>query len=287
MPLWFILVLISVFSVAVAEISQKVSMTRKLNISSVTNNFYVWSMMSLAGLFLSLLSGNLTFITKPLDIIRLLILGVVYFFGGTLYYTSYKGNSPSISQILASISVIVSTVLGILLFDEGLSTIKFAGILLILISIVFLNINNNEKFNKYNLLALLGGICYGLAYTIDKSFALNLHPFSYLIWMSLSVAIVSFISKPKLIILESKKMSANDFIPITVSFAFFTIFDVSNFFAYKNGASVGVVDAMNSVAIFLVILAEIVILKDKTNIKKKLLCAIIALSGVICFSFLK
>jgi drug/metabolite transporter (DMT)-like permease len=181
----------------------------------------------------------------------------------------------------------VSTTLGILLFKEDLSLFKFVGVFLILTAIVALNINKMEKFNKFNLLALLGGICYGLAYSIDKSFTLNLHPFNYLIWMSLSVAIVSFIAKPKLIILETKKMSGIDFRPIVVSFAFFTIFDVSSFFAYKNGASVGVVDAMNSIAIFLVILAEILILKDRTNIRKKLLCATLALTGVMFFSFLK
>jgi len=105
--------------------------------------------------------------------------------------------------------------------------------------------------------------------------------------MSFSVAIVSILVKPKLIISETKRMVIKDFLPLTSSFIFFTIFDVSSFFAYKNGAGVGVVDAMNSIAIFLVILVEILFLKDRTKLTKKFICATLALTGVMFFSFIK
>lgn len=118
MNLWFFFTVLSVVAMAGGEISQKLSLNRKLNIHPITNNFYVWLFMGIFGISVSLILNSFTFVSNFLEFLKLLILGFTYFLGSTFYYTSYKGNSPSISMILASFSVIISTTLGGCIFTR-------------------------------------------------------------------------------------------------------------------------------------------------------------------------
>jgi drug/metabolite transporter (DMT)-like permease len=284
---WFIFATLSIFTLAFSEIAQKVSLSQKVDISAITNNFYVWCWQGTLGLILAISTGNLALITSPTQLAKLLILAVAYFLGGTFFYTSYKGNSSSISVILGSISILVSTTLGTIFFQETMTIQKFAGILLILSAIVLVNLNKSEKFNKYNLYAFLGGMCYGVAYTLDKSFALNLHPFSYLMYMCYSIALVSVVTSFKLIITETKKLQIPNFYPMFFSGLFGASFNSFTFFSYRYGGQVGIADAMNTSSIFLIIILEVLFLKDRTQLGKKILCALIAFMGIVIFYTIK
>ena len=76
---------------------------------------------------------------------------LIYFVGGTLFYTSFKSNSPSISVILGNVSSIVSMILGIIIFNEDFTIYKVIGISLILIAVVLVNLPFKGRIDKYNL----------------------------------------------------------------------------------------------------------------------------------------
>lgn len=281
MELWFIFSLLSILALSGAEISQKLSISGKANISAITNNFVVWTLQGIVGLTLAVMLGQFSFSLNHLSIYKLLIIGVVYFIGGTLFYSSYKGNSPSISIIFGTISVVMSSILGSVFLGDSFNYVHVIGILLILSAIYFLNYDNKQRINQYNLLAIGGGICYGIAYTIDKSFVISLSPFLYLGLMCLTVAIVSLIVSWTRISSELKELKLNSYKPMLSSATFGSTFNLLTFFAYRNGANVGVTDAMNNSTVFLVILIEIFLLKDKTNLLKKFVSACIAVTGVV------
>lgn len=281
MEIWLIFSLLSVLVLAGTEISQKISLTQKVNISAITNNFFVWTFQGIIGLSIALIVGQFSIDISQGSIIKLILISFVYFAGGTLFYSSYKGNSPSISIILGTISVIISSTLGTMFLNETWSIAKIIGIIFIISAIFILNINNKEKFNKYNFLAIAGGICYGVAYTLDKSIVSNMSPFMYLGLMCLGVAIVSLLISFKTVTSESKALAIKNFYPMFSSAIFGSAFNIFTFFAYKNGANVGIADAINNSNIFFVIILEILILKDKSNLLKKLICAIIAFTGII------
>lgn len=277
---WFIFALLSIFAIAGSEISQKVSLTQKVNISAITNNFFVWTLQGIGGVILLLLLSQSFPTLNTSEWVRLAAVAIVYFLGGTFFYTSYKANSPSISIILGSISVVVSTILGILIFNESTSPLKFVGIALILTAIVIVNYQKNAKFSKYNLYAFIGGLCYGIAYNIDKSFAVTISPAVYVALMCFSVAIVSLLLKPRHIASDTKRMKPLDFRPILASAFFGTLFNFFTFMSYKNTGNVGIVDAMNNSSIFLVILFEIFLLKDRTHLARKLVAAGVVTVGI-------
>jgi drug/metabolite transporter (DMT)-like permease len=205
----------------------------------------------------------------------------VYFAGGTFFYTSYKGNSPSISIIFGTISVVVSSILGTVFLHDTYTAPRVVGIILILSAIAFLNFNKSEKLNKYNVFAILGGLCFGVAFTLDKSMATTISPFMYLGLMCLGVALVSIVTSYRLINKEVKRLKRLDYRPIIYSGIFGSTFNLLTFFAYRYGANVGIVDAINNTTVFVVIFLEIMILKDRSNLLRKIVSAVVALAGVV------
>lgn len=284
MKTWLVFSLLSVAALAGSEISQKISLTSKVNISAITNNFFVWTLQGIIGICLAIIFGQFSLSIPESQLWKLLTIGIVYFAGGTFFYTSYKGNSPSISIVLGTISVVISSLLGTILLHDRYTLSMIMGIVMILSAISFLNINIKDKINKYNLYAILGGMCFGVAFTIDKSMSTTISPFMYLGLMCFSVAIVSVVTNFKLIKDESSKLKGKNYLPIISSSIFGSTFNLFTFFAYRFGANVGIADAVNNTTVFLVILVEIILLKDRNNITKKLLAASIATLGVIIIS---
>lgn len=284
MPTWYVFALLSVFGMAGSEIVQKISHSQKIKLSAITNNFFIWTLQGIFGLVLALIINQTFFEFSTINSLKLLTVATVYFFGGTFFYTSYKGNSPSLSIVIGSISVVISTFLGILTFDEGASIDKFIGILLILISIFIANYNAKERFNRYNLFAFAGGILFGLAYTLDKSFAIESSPILYVSILSFSVAIVSLFFKHQLINRERKNLQKRNYYFICIIAIFGTLFNFFTFMSYSRGGDVGVVDAINNSAVLLVLLLEIILLKDRTNLFRKLLASTIVLIGITLLS---
>ncbi|MCA9387175.1 EamA family transporter, partial [Candidatus Dojkabacteria bacterium] len=141
-PTWFFFTLFSVFGLVAAELSQRVSMKKVEDISAEANNFIVWLIISSVGLITSLLTGQLDF--SPINLNYLLYfvaIGVIYFWGGTLFYSSYKGLSAAVGMTLVTFSAIVSTTIGILFLDEGFSFYKVLGIGMIIFAIFLVNYN--------------------------------------------------------------------------------------------------------------------------------------------------
>ncbi len=284
MQLWFIYALLSVLVIAGSEISQKISMTQKVNISSITNNFFVWTLQGFGGLILSILFRNFDVNWSIHDLYKLILVAIIYFIGGTYYYNSYKSNSLSISLIILNVSIIISTTLGIIFFKESTYITKFIGIFMILFAIFLVNYKYGKKFDKYNMHALIGGICFGIAYSLDKSFINNTSPMFYVSLLSFSVAIVSLLLKYKHITTEVKNLKSKNFVPIIMTSIFGTLFNTFTFLSYSKGGNVGTIDAMNNSSIFLIILFEIFIFKDKSNMKKKILGALIVTLGIALLS---
>jgi drug/metabolite transporter (DMT)-like permease len=284
MSLWLIYALTSVFVLAGAEISQKVSLTSTDDISSETNNFVVWLLQAFISFIIFLLFSNHD-TSFPLAMLpKLLLLGVIYFWGGTLYYGSFKGSSAGMSSILATISVVVSNILGIIFFHESTNFLKFIGIFLILASIVIVKFSRQLHFDKYNWLAISGGLLYGLAFNIDKSFAITINPQFYLPIFCLTTGLTTLVFRCQIVFKELKQISRRTYQTMFLSAIFGVGFNTFTLLSYANRGEVGRIDAINNFAIILVIILEMLILKNRQNVLQKILAAIVGFAGLFLLS---
>lgn len=288
MPTWFILTLSSVIVLAVAEIAQKIAVTRKDNISAEANNTIVWFIQGLLSIsyYLVFVRADLPLLTVA-TFIKLLIVSSIYFWAGTLFYTSYKTGSASINSILLSSSVIVTTILGIIFFNESTSLTKIIGSLIVVLSIIYLNYNHKLKLTKGNYFALSGAVLYGVGYTIDKSFSISMAPHLYQILFSFFIMLSGLLYRGRIIIKDISKIGRDTLLSATIAAFSFFLWNKLNFVSYSIGGEVGRIDSINNSVIFIIIILEFFILKDKSNITKKIIAALIAFIGVTLLAIAK
>lgn len=280
--IWLALTIVSVLTVALADIAQKVTLTNKVNISSITNNFYLWLSISVMAAITCLVFGFKLpndFQLNGVIILKFLINGLCYFAAGSLYYQSYKGNSVSLSVILCSITSVITMAIGIIFFNESMALFKFFGGALILLAIVIVNYTKKQKLDKYNILALTGGILYGVSYSIDKSIVGTINPIIYQAIICFLVAFFSLVFKPKLIIKESKLINRTALKSMFLAAILFYFYQVCLFNAYKYGGEVGKISFISNTSIFLVFIFEMLILKNTSDISRKILGSIIVFAG--------
>lgn len=276
---WLTLTLAGLISVAIADISQKFSLKGESPLSSITNNFIVWNGIGFVSLLYFIFSKQTIPSLSPTFFFQLIPLAIVYFLGGSFYYQSFKSNSVSISAVLATISSVITTVLGIILYGESTNVFKFVGSLIVLLAIIIVNYQKKLKFDKYNYYALVGGIFYGIGYTADKHFVLSSSPDFYQICLCFSVGFASLFFRPKTIFKEIKKVHRGLAISIVSSIAFFFLYQKFLLKALSIGGEVGRIDVLNNTTIFIVILLEIILLKEKNNLLKKVVSAVVATIG--------
>lgn len=281
--IWFYLSLLSVFALAAAELTQQKLLNTKDGVSARTSavlTVFFQSLFVLPIVMLSPLRDQLFSIFNPLLLPKLIAVVLVGAVGVVLYMQSFQVKNISISTIFVAFSAVVSTTLGIIFLGESIYPLKFLGILLVLTAIIALNFKNAFLEQKH-FFGLLAGICFGVTYTLDKSITQFVPPLIYILWTFFFVSVVEFLMGPREVLKSLKGKPFLFFKPILLSSLGYGIYNFLTFTAYNFGGEVGRIDAINNSQVFLIILFEYFILRHTKGMKRKLITAAIAYTGVV------
>lgn len=279
---WFYLSLISIFALATAELSQQHILHTKNKFDERTSGaltFLIQAIFTVPIIFIFGLDAEIFNIFESEVIKYVLLTNLIASIAMIFYLRSFKVNNISFSSIFVSISVIVSSLIGITWFGESVNVLKFVGILLILIAIVGVNYKNIhiEPNHKWGLVA---GIMFGLTYSLDKFIVNKIEPLIYIFWGFIFVSLFAFIQSPRKIYKEVKASNIRDYAPIFISGVGYFIYNICTFYAYRLGGEVGKIDAINNSQIFLIILFEYIIFKHTQGVFRKIAFALIAFIGI-------
>lgn len=279
---WFAFSLASVVSLAVAELSLQNVLNRKKSFTPRTTAFlgYVLQSVLILPFLIFFFREDFLSIFTPEIFPRIMAVCLISSIATLFYAKSFQVKNISVSSIFGSLSIVVSTCLGIYFYNEGTHFIKFVGIAAILVSIVILNIRN-AALEKNHFYGLAAGALYGLCYVLDKGNVQSITPPVYVFWLFLFTAFFVFIFNPKEVIVSIRDESFPTFKIIVLSSIGFLLYNLLTFMAYTTGGEVGKVDAINNSQVFLIIIFEYFILRQKTSIGRKLLAAAIAFGGVL------
>ncbi len=281
--MWFYLSLLSVFALAAAELTQQKLLNTKDAVSARTSavlTVFFQSLLILPIVIVTSLRNQIFSVFNysiSLNLIAVVFIGAI---GIVFYMRSFQVQNISLSTIFVAFSAIVSTSLGIIFFHEGAYPLKFLGILLILVAIIALNFRNTY-LEKNHFFGFLAGICFGVTYTLDKSIMIFVPPLVYIFWTFFFVSIVQFLMGPRDVLSSLKDKNLNSYKPILFSSLGYVMYNFLTFTAYNYGGEVGRIDAINNSQVFLIILFEYFILKHTKGMKRKIITAAIAYSGVI------
>ena len=212
----------------------------------------------------------------------------IFLFLATIFYTlndrlgttARSGLEVSTYTILKQLSTVFMIFTGILFFKEPFILNKFIGAILILVSnlLVFYN-KKHFKFNKYLLLGILANLSLSFALFIDVNYSneFNLAFYILLTFLIPLVLICIFERiKVKQLILEYKKTNKLFLIITSISWVLMMI---SKLKSYQLGKII-IIAPLTSLNVILNIFLGYIIFREKNNLLKKIIAAILIIIGI-------
>lgn len=206
---------------------------------------------------------------------------IFYTLNDRLGTTARSGIDASTYNILKQLSTVFMIIMGLFFFKEQFVLNKIVGALLIILSnlLVFYK-KENFGINKYLILGILANISLSIALFLDVNYSKEFNLAFYVLLTFLIPLILIFIFeriKVKQIINEYKKSNKIILLVTSVSWA---IMMISKLKTYELG-SVIVVAPLTSLTVILNIFVSYFLLKEKSNLIKKIIAGILIVIGIL------
>lgn len=283
---WFQLVLIYILTNSASKIIQKQAL-KDQNIDPAAFSAFF---MFLVGVFtIPVLWVDKPSISNSLELWLVVLLSSIFYTACMLlYYHALKGTEVSQVETIATTRSIWFIVIGVFLFKEKVDLSSFVGIALIFggLVVIYWNRGGLKSFGKPHLYTLLYALLISGSYALDK-YALNsfsVAMYQVVIYIIPAVFTVIFIPKTFEKMKYLLKLQKNTII-ILIGVIFQLISTLSLYGAYKNGGELSIVGPLAQTSTMLTILIGIVVLKERWNLKRKMIGILLALLGVIFIKF--
>lgn len=289
LKIWFVFALISTFSLTIAEIlQQKILVKQEEKFSVIESNFFTMAIQLLIFIPILLLSNLDINIFKyvKLDILWMFLpVGFFSWIAGLFYLKSFEVENISFSVLFSTLTGIVASLAGYLFLNESIYLIKIVGMMLILLAI-FLVSFKSVLIEKNHFYGLIAGFLYGVLYATNSFIIHSMHPLIFFFYSYLITIVFGFIFHFKVILRKAVDFKIISFKNIFISGISYSVFNILSYYSYSFGGESGRVDFISDFEIFLIIIFEYFILKQKTDFWLKITSFIIALIGVIFLGFL-
>ena len=233
-------------------------------------------------ILIALLRGKLQLEFSPSLIINFSVLAT---FATIAYVLKYRG----FQLITASEVVIFSTtskfwnVVGASIFlHETITIQKIFGTIIILVGIaVTMYIDKKIKLNKGIFFVLLGAAFFGLTDINGYYILQTMDASSYQIYFYLLPVFALLLIQPSSIRKLSYYFKLDRAIKVTALAIFDTLGMLALFFAYQAGGKASVIGPLSATKVILTVVLAIIFLKERDNITKKMIGAMITVIGVV------
>ena len=173
---WIVFILIGLITKSFSSLLSKVILNNKSDPA-----FYIvgrWLLIGIFGVVLLAITDKFNFVLS-LQNILLLALEALLSAGAVFYYFGLDKVELSRANILGTVSVLISIFIGSLFLGEILTLNKFFAFALIVVSFTILNGGKKViegKFNKFDVLIIIGSLFDPFIYVIDKKLIISSNP---------------------------------------------------------------------------------------------------------------
>jgi drug/metabolite transporter (DMT)-like permease len=279
---WQFFILLSVIFYSFATLLQRI-LLKDNNSNPIAYSLVFQTLVGVILAATGLLLGRWQWPNFSLILPNFLLMLLLYAAGNVFIFHALKVVEVSKFTILFAIRGFITVIGSTIFLREGLTSIQFLGAGLIFAAIALVNFKAQQlKFNRGDLLALLAGLCFGLANTNDR-FLLNtmdVYVFTSLGFL-LPVILIGAVY-PKEIPHIRLFLQPTLFKKMFIFSIFYSISAVTFFLALQKAANSSQIAAINLTSVILIVLFGIFFLKEKTDIAKKIAAAFISFLG-LCF----
>lgn len=277
---WFILTLISIVTLSVANLLQRVLMKEEKSDPIAYSIVFQITCAVLVAIF----AFGKGFVIPPINnLAPNFILEAVLYAGSILFlFKALKTTQVSQVAIISTTSAFWSIIAGVIFLGESLTLTQIIGSILIFSAVVFVSQSNiNSSFRKGSLYALGSAFCFGVALVNDRFILQSSDAFSYLAIAFLLPGVLLTIIKPKALIksrvfLEYKKLKRMSLLAI-----FYSGSALTTYLAFQAGGTASQIAPLSKSSIIITIFLAAMFLGERSNLARKLVSAFIVIVGVL------
>jgi uncharacterized membrane protein len=274
---WLIFASISITSIAIANLFQKIAMKKK-DSDPVISSIVFQLLVTLITLIFAIFNG---FKIPELSLWPFFLIASIFYAFGTLFiFKAIKTIEASELSIVAGIGSFATIISAFIFLGERLKLIQLLGVFLTIISVVIIKkVKHKVKVDKGLLFALIGNSLYGLAITVDTYILKSYDAISYTPIISFIPGLILcliYFSKIKSIV-NNLKQSFD--INLGIYSLLYGIQAVTYFLAIQNGALASQISSIFKIEIVLTVILGAIFLKERKNLVIKILGLIFALGG--------
>lgn len=278
--MWLILSLASVLIFTAVNLLMRVLAVKSENPRIFSFVFNSWGALFAILLFITEIPTITIPKSLPINHLILILFAIVsYGLYERTHFSARKYMDSSTITILFRLAPMVAFIGSLIFFKESITLRQFVGAALLLSSaLLVIHKNPHLKMHRPLLIALFSALMLGIAWMLDKpgSQGLPASLYSFIVW----VAPLGIIALPSL----SIKHLRREAIIGGWKVALLAFLNVLGYFVYLKALSLedaSKIIPITSSAGTLTVIAGIIILKEKTNINKKLIAGVLMLIGIL------
>jgi uncharacterized membrane protein len=275
---WIFLAIISVVSLSVGVLYQKIAMKDDESdpvVSSIVFQFLLVICYCIFNVYKGFRWPDISLL------LYFLASAVLYAFGTVWFFQAIKRIEASEISIVSTFGSLVTIIISMVFLGDRLSVQQLIGGLLILCVVIFISWNNRVlKINKGVWLALMGTSAYGIAVVFDTKIV---HAYSAVNFLPLSsfftgiILTLWYFRKIPDIISYIKKININ----LSIFSLLYAIQAIAFYLAIEKGALVGQISTISRANIVLTVILATIFLHERSHIMKKIVGAILVTIGVM------
>jgi len=277
---WFTLTIISVITLSVATLLQKILI--KEDKSDPIAYSIVFQLM--CAVLVAIFAINKGFTLPAVkNLAPYFILEAVLYAGSIVFFfKALKTTEVSQVTILSATSAFWAIVGGILFLGESFSLVKVVGSIIIFGSVVLASGKNFKiSFGKSNIYILVSSFCFGLGLVNDRFILQSSDPLSYLaiafFLPGIFLAIISPRSLQKVKVFFNRRKLINMFLLAV----FYSISALATYLAFKAGGNASQVVPVTKSQIILTVILAAIFLGERDDLLRKLVGAFTVIVGVL------
>lgn len=277
---WQIFIAISVIFYSAATIVQR-SLLSESNSKPIAYSLVFEVMVSVMLGLAGLLQGKLMWPDFSVIGWNFLIMTLLYAAGNVFMFSALKSVEVSKFTILFSVRGFITVLASTLFLQESLNSGQMLGALAIFLAIVLVNFKANQfKLSKFDLMALMAGVSFGLANTNDRILLSHMEVYTFTTIGFLTPALLIAAIYPKEVphvrlFLQPKLLKK-----MLIFASLYALSAVTFFIALQTTNNSSQVATINLTSVILIVLLGIVFLKEKTDLAKKLVAAGLSFLGL-------
>ncbi|PIY72057.1 hypothetical protein COY87_02975 [Candidatus Roizmanbacteria bacterium CG_4_10_14_0_8_um_filter_33_9] len=213
---------------------------------------------------------------------NLILMTILYGAGNVFIFSALKIVDASEFTIVFASRALWTIIGAIIFLKESFSTQQVLGTILIILSVVLVSWKKQKfSFSKGFIFSVLAALSFGLAFTNDAFIVNNFDVPSYLTIAFILPSLAVLAIYPKSTAKMKPLFEGKTLLKLGLLGVFYAVSAITIFLAYQVGKNASQIAPLSQTATIITVVLSVIFLKERTDLLRKLLGAIISFAGVV------